>query len=205
MLIDQKVTAFLQTLGAGTAAPGGGSASALSGAMAASLAAMVAGLTINKKGYESVWEEMTGIQQQARELSLLLSELVDRDAAAFNEVMAAFKLPKGSDDEKATRSKAIQEATLHAARVPLETMQATQKASTLLLAVAERGNRNSETDVAVGALLAQAGCEGAYRNVEINLSSIKDKTAAEKLQTEAERLLAEVKATAEKIRQRFFG
>lgn len=204
MLKDQTVTRFLEGLGEATATPGGGSAAALAGALAAALAAMVAGLTVNKKGFEEVRERMSAIQGEATGLMHELAGLVDRDAEAYRGVMAAFRLPKESDGEKAARLDAIQQATLAAAQTPLETLRACRRVADLLTDAATHGNPNAGTDAAVGALLMSAGAEGAYRNIAVNLDSLKDGDAAAALRREADRLLAECHTSAHTVRRTLF-
>jgi formiminotetrahydrofolate cyclodeaminase len=201
---DDPLKEFLDKLSAGSATPGGGSASALAGALAASLASMVAGLTMNKKGYESVRDEMTRIQQGAQTLMHEMAGLIDRDADAYRQVMAALRLPKSDDSEKAIRAQAIEEATLLAAIVPLETMRASRKVADLLSFAASHGNPNASTDAAVGALLMSACTEGAYRNVAVNLGGMSDQIQAQRLEREAQAILDECREIANTIRRTLF-
>lgn len=125
------------------------------------------------------------------ELEEELLMLVDEDTEAFNRIMAAFGMPKGTDEDKRLRSEAIQSATLFAAQVPLETMKTSFKAFEICKAMAETGNPNSVSDAGVGALAARAAVLGAGLNVKINASSLKDKAQAEALVNEANNLMAE--------------
>lgn len=204
MSTEYNCNAFLDKLAGDSAAPGGGSAAALAGSMAAALASMVAGLTLGKKKFAEVEKEMSALKNEAGALKDQLADLVDRDAQAYLEVMAAFRLPKESDEEKSERSLAIQAATLLAAQVPLETMRAAGEVCKLLSIAARFGNPNACTDVGVGALLASAAAEGAYRNVAINLDGMKDRAAAARIETEAKQVLTECLKTADAIRNRLF-
>jgi len=165
---------WLEDLAAPTPAPGGGSASALAGSVGASLLAMVCGLTAGKKGYEAAQEDMAARKAALDSMRARFHALIDKDAAAFDKVMAAFKLPKSTDDEKARRTAAIQEATRVACDVPLEVMALAVEALEHGLAVAEKGNKNSITDTGVGAMQLETALRGASLNVQINLPSIKD-------------------------------
>lgn len=167
---------FLDILASSSPTPGGGSASALAGALAAGLTSMVCNLTIGKKKYEEVSEELTRVLQSSEELRQRLTKLVEEDSEAFNRVMAAFRLPKETQEEKETRSRQIEEATKGAAKVPLEVMEEALRVLDLSQVVAEKGNPNSISDAGVAALLAWSAVEGADLNVEINLSSLKDES-----------------------------
>ena len=174
MLADLKITGYLQELAAGTAAPGGGSVAALNAALAAALAETVANLTIGKKGYETVREEMQEIARQASALRAELTAAVDRDAEAYGEVMAAFKLPKGTDQEKIMRNRKIQDAFKHAALVPLEVANKAVKILDLAGRAIIAGNKNAVSDGAVAVMNARTAALAALVNVKINLTSIDD-------------------------------
>jgi glutamate formiminotransferase/formiminotetrahydrofolate cyclodeaminase len=174
-------TSFLDDLAAGTPAPGGGSAAAYVGAMGAALVAMVARLTVGKKKYAEVEAQMNEILLQAERLRAELTRAVEEDAAAFEKVMAAFKLPKDSPAQETARLQAIETATLEAARVPLATAQ---KAVTVM-ALAERavalGNLNAISDGASAAAMGRAALTAAAYNVRINVNGLQDQTAGEEL------------------------
>lgn len=172
-------------------APGGGSVAAYMGALGAALGTMVANLSAHKPGWDDRWEEFSRWADKGVELEAELLHLVDEDTEAFNRIMAAFGMPKNTDEDKRLRSEAIQKATLFAAQVPLETMKATFKAFEICKAMAETGNPNSVSDAGVGALAARAAVLGAGLNVKINASSLKDKAQAEALINEANNLMAE--------------
>jgi glutamate formiminotransferase / formiminotetrahydrofolate cyclodeaminase len=192
-------TAFLDATAAGTPAPGGGSVSALAGALAAALAAMVARLTVGKPTYADVEAQMQAVIAQAESLRAKLTAAVDADSAAFDAVVAAIKLPKATDEEKAARQTAIQAATLHAAQVPLETARASLQALELAQVVAQSGNANSMTDAAVAGLMAQAAVEGAGLNVRVNAASLVDQAQARALLEELYTLRSRAAKLAEQI------
>lgn len=174
MLTQRTVAQFLDELSSNSPAPGGGSVAALAGAAGAALTSMVCNLTIGKKKYAEVQEEISAVLRQSEELRSKLTQLIDRDTEAFNKVMAAFALPKGSEQEQAARSAAIQEATKEATLVPLRVMSLCEEALHLAKTVAAKGNKNSTSDAGVSALMLQASCAGASLNVRINLGSLTD-------------------------------
>jgi glutamate formiminotransferase/formiminotetrahydrofolate cyclodeaminase len=174
-------TAFLDATAAGTPTPGGGSVAALAGALSAALAAMAARLTVGKKKYADVEAKLHEVIAQAEQLRARLTVAIDADSAAFDAVMAAIKMPKGTDEEKATRQAASEAATLHAMQVPLETARASLQALQLALVVAESGNVSSITDAAVAGLMARAAVEGAGLNVRVNAASLQDQAQARTL------------------------
>ena len=176
---------FLQAIASSDPVPGGGSVSAYAGALASALIRMVAGLTIGRKKYAAVEPEMTLIAANAESLADSLSKLVERDADAYAQVSAAYKLPKDTDDAAGQRAEAITKALLGAAEVPLETARLCAQAAELASAVAAKGNSNAVTDAGVAALLASAGCKGAAYNVRINVASLSDKSAGAHLEREA--------------------
>jgi len=177
---------FLEDLSAATPTPGGGSAAAYSGAMAAGLVAMVARLTVGKKKYAPVEEQMSEIIPQADALRFRLNQAVSRDAAAFDQVMVAFRLPKETDIQKTTRLEAIQQATAHAAEVPLEVAEDAVEVLHLARQVAENGNPNAITDTGSAAALARAALTGAGMNVRINLTGLDDAKLAASMQIRLE-------------------
>ena len=170
-------------------APGGGSVAAYMGALGAALGTMVANLSAHKPGWDDRWEEFCCWADRGVELEAELLHLVDEDTEAFNRIMAAFGMPKNTEEDKRLRSEAIQSATLFAAQVPLETMKTSFKAFDICRAMAETGNPNSVSDAGVGALAARAAVLGAGLNVKINASSLKDKATADPLIAEADKLM----------------
>ena len=187
-LTDLTLKEFTYLTASEAPAPGGGSISAAMGALAAALGTMVANLSAHKAGWDERWEEFSNYADAGQLLVDHLLELVDEDTAAFNRIMAALQLPKGSDEEKAARAKALEEATLYATRVPLKTMEAAIDAFPLLEAMAENGNPASVSDAGVGALAARAAVRGARLNVRINAASLSDRTAAQALIERADAL-----------------
>ena len=174
MLTAKSMTEFLNELASNSPAPGGGSVAALSGALGSALTSMVSNLTIGKKKYAEVEEEMKRIRQHSERLREQFILLVDEDTEAFNKVMEAYGLPKDSDAQKALRSGAIQAATKEATLVPLEVMRHVIDALALTRVVAENGNGNSVSDAGVSALMLGAAAEGAALNVIVNLQGITD-------------------------------
>ena len=188
MLTNQKITDFLQKTSSGTAVPGGGSVSALSAALGAGLTEMVANLTVGKKGYEAVESEMQDIAATAQDLRNKLVLEVDRDANAYKDVLAAFKLPKTTEEEQEQRKQAIQEAMKNAARVPLGVAYDALQVMDLAEKVIGKGNRNAASDGAVGTMMARTAVLGALFNVKINLASVKDKAFVEEMMREVTKI-----------------
>jgi len=173
-LASMKIDRFLSELSSSSPAPGGGSVAALSGSLGAALSSMVCNLTLGKDKYLDVQDEIKQVLEKSEKLKKKLIKLIDEDTNAFNDVIKAFKMPKDLDIQKEKRKKAIQEGYKKAAKVPLETAKLCEEIIDLSLIVAQKGNKNSITDSAVSALMAQAGVESAILNVKINLGSIKD-------------------------------
>jgi glutamate formiminotransferase/formiminotetrahydrofolate cyclodeaminase len=196
-LTGMKVNAFADVLSTDAPAPGGGSVSALCGALSGALSSMVAALTHGKKGYEETFDEMerVGIEGQRFKDEFLAD--VDRDTDAFNRVMEAMRLPKKTDEDKAARDAAIEEATKEATLVPLGVLRRTRDAAGLARVVAESGNKNSASDAGVAALNARAAAEGAYLNIKINLPGIADEAFKRETLGEAESIREEVVAHAD--------
>ncbi len=188
MLIDHKITDYLDKAAAGTAVPGGGSVAALNAALAAGLTEMVANLTIGKKGYEAVEDEMKTIAEEASQLRTKLTAAIDQDADAYTEVMAAYKLPKTTDYDIALRKQKIQYAIKHAALVPLEVARNALAVIDLAGRAIRKGNKNAASDGAVAAMNARTAALAAIYNVRINLSSIEDDAFVEELAQEVKEL-----------------
>lgn len=198
-LINMDLTAFANETASESPAPGGGSIAAYVGSLGASLATMVANLSAHKRGWDDRWEEFSAWAEKGQYYKENLLKLVDEDTNAFNGIMAAFRLPKGTDDEKVARSQAIQNATKFAIDTPFRTMELALESFEVIKAMAEIGNPNSVTDAGVGALCARAAVHGAYLNVKINCSDMKDKdyvkdilAKAAKIRKEADKLEKEV-------------
>src|SRR5205809_1351137 len=175
-------------------APGGGSVAALMGALGASLGGMVANLSAGKRGWDDKLEYFSGWAVKAQQLKDELLSLVDEDTAAFNKVMDALALPKESAEEKATRAAAIEEATKHAAEIPLKVMKTASKSYELLSEMADKGNPASISDVGVGALATRACIEGAALNVRINLGQLKNEKSKKDLQEKVRKISADSEA-----------
>lgn len=190
-LIDMTCKAFAEETASESPAPGGGSIAAYMGALGAALGTMVANLSSHKAGWDDRWEEFSDRAEQGQAVLAELLHLVDEDTAAFNRIMAVFAMPKSTDEEKAARSAALQEATLYATQVPLRTMQAAMRVFPLVRAMAAEGNPNSVSDAGVGALAARSAVLGACLNVKINAAGLKDRAAAERLVAEADSLAQE--------------
>jgi len=174
LLANLSITDFLEKTAFRAPVPGGGSVAALSAAAAAALAEMVANLTIGKKGFESVEAEMKEIASIAKDYRKKLTVDIDRDSDAFDAVMAAFRLPKNTEEEKNKRKHAIQEAFKIASLVPLEVAKSAYGIMDLAEKAVLKGNKNAVTDATVAAMMARTAALSALYNVRINLSSIKD-------------------------------
>lgn len=181
---------FLDDLAGGSASPGGGSAAAAAGAMGAALAAMVCRLTIGKKKYAAVEAQMQAMLPRAEALRAELTGLISADAAAFDGVMAAFRLPKETEADKAARQAAIQAATQQATLTPLATARACAEVIELCHTAAGAGNSNAVSDAGAGAACAQAGLRAASLNVLINLPAITDEAFVAKYRAELDEILA---------------
>ena len=190
-LAQMSVEGFARETASESAAPGGGSVSACMGAFGAALATMVANLSAHKRGWDARWKEFSDVAEQGQQILDELLLLIDEDTAAFNRIMDVFAMPKGTAEEKAARDKALEEATLNAAAVPLRTMETSLKALPLALQMAREGNPASASDAGVAALAAVAGIRGAALNVRINAASLKDKTPAEPLLIRAKEIVRE--------------
>lgn len=175
-LISMDLSKFSELTASESPAPGGGSISAYVGALGVSLGAMVANLSSSKKGWEERWSEFSNHAQEAQRIRKQLLDLVDEDTKSFNGIMAAFQLPKDTDDEKKFRKQSIQTATRYAIEVPYKVMELSLEAVRLTKIMAEIGNPNSITDAGVGAMCARVAVSGAFMNVKINCSSYDDKS-----------------------------
>ncbi len=198
-LVDMTCKAFAEETASESPAPGGGSISAYMGALGAALGTMVANLSSHKAGWDDRWEEFSTRAEEGQALMQELLSLVDEDTAAFNRIMAVFAMPKTTDEEKAARSAALQEATLYATEVPLRTMQAAARVFPLVKAMAEEGNPNSVSDAGVGALAARSAVLGARLNVRINAAGLKDRTTADRLTAEADQIALDAQRAEEEI------
>ena len=197
-LVDMTCEGFAEETASESPAPGGGSISAYMGALGAALGTMVANLSSHKAGWDERWEFFSDWADKGHALMSELLHLVDEDTEAFNRIMAVFAMPKSTDEEKAARSAALQEATLYATEVPLRTMETSFKAFDIVRTMAEEGNPNSVSDAGVGALAIRSAVMGACLNVKINAAGLKDRQKAEALIARAEQIVAQAqKAEAE--------
>jgi formiminotetrahydrofolate cyclodeaminase len=198
MIKQSAVETFLDELASQSATPGGGSAAAIIGAMGAALVAMVCNLTIGKKKYAEVEDEMRALLAKAEALRHRLTGMIEDDVKAFDAVMGAYGMAKETDAEKAARGAAIQEALKLATEVPLRCCQAAREVIDLAAAVSAIGNLNVISDAGVGVLAAYAALRSAALNVYTNAKMITDKTFAEAKVKELERLLSGAEEVTEK-------
>ena len=198
-LVDLSLSGFSNETLSESPAPGGGSVAAYVGSLGAALGSMVANLSAHKRGWDERWEEFSNWAEKGKYAHDRLLKLVDEDTAAFNAIMDAFGLPKNTDQEKKTRSAAIQAATKHAIEVPFEVMQAAFSSLEVIHAMAEIGNPNSLSDAGVGALCARTAVYGAYLNVRINTGGLSDKVFAAEILGKAAQLLQETLAKEAEI------
>lgn len=189
-LVDLPLCALADETSSESPAPGGGSIAACMGALAAALAGMVANLSANKRGWENRWEEFSRWAERAKTYRVQLLELVDEDTNAFNRIVEASKLPRGSDAEKNTRQQAIQEATRHAIEIPLRVMTLCHDSMQVIKAMAATGNPNSVSDAGVAALAARAATRGALLNVKINAATLQDRDIAGDITRRGEEIAA---------------
>lgn len=199
MLIDKKVSNFLNELASNSPTPGGGSVAALAGALGAALISMVGNLTVGKKKYEDVEEEIKRILSSSEKLRYELSQLIEEDVKVFNNFMSTYKMPKETEDDKKIRAEKIQESLIEAAKVPLKVAHKCLDILSLSKEVAEKGNINVVSDAGVAALLAEAALESAILNVKINLKMIKDEKTKEEFSSSIQELLLKEKGQKEKV------
>lgn len=198
-LLSLTVDRFVDEVSTESPAPGGGSVAALAGSLAAALSSMVANLTVGKKGYEEVWQELGALAERAQAVKADLARAVDEDTEAFNGVLAAMRLPKSTPEEAAARDGAIQQAYQDAAQVPLTTARRALEALKLASEVASKGNVSSLSDAGVAALMARAAVEGAALNVLTNLGSIKDARFKQECRSAVDRLVSDARALADRV------
>jgi len=202
LFIDKSLKQYALDTKSSDPTPGGGSVSAYVGTLSSALTSMVGGLTFSKKNYSELSEDVrTKMESNAKELEQLFEDLandVDKDTNAFDKVMEAFKMPKDTDEEKKSRSQAIQEGYKVALEVPLKCAEKCHRVLELQDVFARYGNVNAVTDIGVGILLAYSGLEGALLNVTINLGSIKDEEYKQVISQKVSRLLSSAKDLKEK-------
>ncbi|NEW63368.1 sugar ABC transporter substrate-binding protein [Granulicatella sp. zg-ZJ] len=198
-LVDLKVSEFMQVLGSNEPAPGGGSASALAAAMGISLTKMVCELTVGKKKYVEFETDVQVCLDKTIILQEKLLKAIDDDTEAFNVVSAVFSMPKETDEERVARQKAMQNALKVAAKSPLDLMEIILDALNTTKSIIGKSNTNAASDLGVAALNLKSGLQGAYLNVLINLSSIKDDAFVSEYKASSDRLLETGIALADDI------
>ncbi|MGE5432715.1 MAG: cyclodeaminase/cyclohydrolase family protein [Syntrophomonadaceae bacterium] len=196
---SKTLKSYLDDLSSNSPTPGGGNVSAFCGSLASSLGAMVCNLTIGKKKYAGSEAEMIEAKKSLEEFREKFLILANKDNEAFDRVMDAFKLPKETEDEKSARLEKIDEATFQAAEVPSEVIRACNDVIPFIETIVEKGNQNSLSDAGVAALLLSTASQGAFLNVLINCSSLKNQTIAGELFKSAEILCNEVKTQSASI------
>jgi methenyltetrahydrofolate cyclohydrolase len=201
MTANSSIATLLDDLASERPTPGGGGAAALCGAIGAALVSMVANLTIGKRNYEAVSEDLKAVNAKATALRAELTRAIEEDVAAFNSVMSAYGLPRATDEEKAARAASIQAALKDATQAPLRAVKACFEVILLSAAAAEKGNLNVISDAGVAVLCANAGLRSAALNVFVNAKAIKDRDFAEKQIAEVNALLAEAAAATESVYQ----
>ena len=197
--LSNSLGLFPELVAAGTPTPGGGSVAAQSGVMAASLGQMMCNITIVKKKFAEVEARLKEIRDELEQLNARLRELIAEDSASFEAVLRAYRLPKESEDQKRERDAQIETAMRVAVDVPFETAERSFQVLKHLGELAELGNPNALSDVAVGALLAQAAVKGASYNVYVNLDSLSNREAADLVRQKMTRLIDDTRAIAEEI------
>lgn len=191
---ELPLLAFLDQLANSEPTPGGGTASAIAGAMGTSLLIMVTGLAKSKTGSDAERVALANARTALTPIRARLTDLGDADSEAFDRVMAAYRLPKGTDEEKAARTMAVQHALWGATEIPLETLRACADAIEHAAAVARCGNATATSDVGVAVRLLEAAAAGAEANVRINLDGLRDPALRARAATDASRLLTRASA-----------
>lgn len=195
-MAEKTLAGFMEELSSSNPTPGGGSVSALAGVSGASLLEMVCNLTIGKEKYKEFEADLIKTREEIQSLKTRLFSLIEEDAKSFDGVMAAFKMPKGTDEEKKARSEAIQNATKEATKIPLETAKNCLRILELCMESVEKVNPNAISDLGVSTLMSHSGLEGASLNVLINTPSIKDQAFKE----DSEKTLNEVRTKGRDLR-----
>jgi formiminotetrahydrofolate cyclodeaminase len=198
-LTQQTVTDFLDALASNAPAPGGGSVAALSGALGAALLSMVCNLTLGKKRYADVQEDIEALVEKTEALRHRLTDLLEEDVEVFTGVSAAYKMPRKPPEARAARSAAIQEALKAATQVPLEVAKACVDVIELCTQTAEQGNQGAVSDAGVAVLMAEAGLRSAALNVIINIHAIKDEVFSADVQGQLDALLEGRSALKEQV------
>ena len=201
-LAELSTADFIKELSRISPAPGGGSVAAFAGALGAALCAMVSRLTLGNKKYSDAWVSMERVLDQADGLAQHFLVLMDQDASAYNEVVAAMRLLKETEQQKTARRQAVQQATRKAAWVPLETLRAVASLADQIRAAVEMGNPNCITDAGTAAQLARAAAHGAAYNVRINLVGIDDNAFVAECNREVEDVLVRLNSVVENLEEK---
>jgi formiminotetrahydrofolate cyclodeaminase len=199
MITQRPLETFLDELASGAPTPGGGSAAAIMGAMGAALISMVCNVTIGKKGHEAVEAEMKSVRDESEKLRLRLTALVAEDVAAFEALMAAYRLPKSSEEDKSRRAAAIQSSLLGATETPLACARACAEVVALSRRAGEKGYAGVISDAGVGVLTANTALRSAALNVYINAPSLRDRDYAAAATAELEQLLDDCARESESV------
>lgn len=198
-LVDLSLREFAEETASESVAPGGGSVAAAAGALGAALGTMVANLSSHKRGWDARWEEFSDWAERGKACHVELLRLVDEDTDAFNGIMAAFRLPSGSEEQDVARLAAIQAATRHAIEVPFRVMEVALESLEVLGAMVDIGNPNSVSDAGVGALCARTAVVGAFLNVRTNVGDLDDKTRVEELMMRGKAIEEKARALEDEI------
>lgn len=199
MMLEQKTTDFLEVLSSAAPVPGGGGASAAVGAFSSALGMMVANLTIGKKKYADVEEEIIEVKEQLQNLQKELVDLTDKDAEAFEPLSKAYGLPKDTPEQKEEKERVMEKALYEASIVPMQIMKTVAKVMELLETLGEKGSKIAISDVGVAVLFARAALEGASLNIYINTRLMKNREQAERLNKESDDMIEEARRMQEKI------
>lgn len=199
MMLEQKTTEFLEVLSSAAPVPGGGGASAAVGAFAAALGMMVTNLTVGKKRYADVEEEIIAVREHLKGLRDELTMLTDEDAKSFEPLAKAYSLPKETEEEKAEKERVMEIVLYEASIVPLRIMETVYEAMKDLEVLGEKGSKIAVSDVGVGILFARAALEGASLNIFINTKSMKNRERAGELNRKADTLIEDGRKLTEKV------
>lgn len=199
LMLEKKTTEFLEDLSSSAPFPGGGGAAAVTGALAASLGLMVANLTVGKKKYAAVEEEIQDAKKGLGCLRDKLVRLTDEDAIYFEPLAKAYRLPKETEEQRAEKEKVMEEALCHACLIPLQIMETTLEVMRYLSVIGEKGSVMAVSDAGGGIVLAQSALEGAALNIFINTKSMKNRKLAEELNEKADNMIAEGNVRKEQL------
>ena len=198
MYLEGKMAGFIDELASSSPEPGGGAASAAAAALGAALVSMVANLTVGKEKYADVQDRIAGLLEASEKTRGELQDLVQKDTEVYGVLAAAFKMPRGTDEEKAKRNEAVQSALMEATAVPFAIAEKCLEVAKLSEVAADIGNVNAVSDAGVAALLAESGAQCAALNVKINLNSIDDKDIVQ----EKWEAIKDILSRAEKLREK---